>query len=119
MTAERAITAHEARIVRWMLEHAAMRDLAAYREVPVDQLRVVGGCNCGCCSLDFSKAGAAAVILADAVAVYADRQQAGLILWGSEAAITSLEVYDLHPGASERVPKISDLRTWEERGQEE
>jgi hypothetical protein len=57
-----------------------------------------------------------ALILADAVAVYPDGEQAGLILWGSDGQITSLEVYDLNPEASNRFPKTSDLRSWEQWG---
>jgi hypothetical protein len=87
---------------------------------PVEELRVVGGCDCGWSSLDFRPGawGAGAAIIADALAVYADGQQAGLILWGREGEIASLEVYDCHPGASHRFPQISNLRTFEERGRE-
>ena len=55
-------------------------------------------------------------MLADALAVYEDGQQAGLILWGKQGKITALEVYDLHPDASHRVPGIWNLRTFEEAG---
>jgi hypothetical protein len=57
-------------------------------------------------------------MVADALAVYPDAQQAGLILWGREGEIVWLEVYDCHPEASHRFPLISNMRTWEERGQE-
>jgi hypothetical protein len=52
-------------------------------------------------------------MLADAVAVYPDKQQAGLILWGRENEIVWLEVYEMHPVA-DRVPEIADLRRWED-----
>jgi len=52
--------------------------------------------------------------IADALAVYSDGQQAGLILWGRRDEIVSLEVYDCHPKASQRFPQISDLRIFEE-----
>jgi hypothetical protein len=111
---ERDITPHEAAIVEWLLERAAMRDVTAYRTNPVTALRVVGGCDCGCSSLDFrSSSSGSTTMLADAVAVYPDKQQAGLILWGRDGEIVMLEVYEMHPVA-DRVPEIADLRRWED-----
>lgn len=111
---ERDITAHEAAIIEWLLEHAATRHVSAYRTNPVTALRVVGGCDCGCSSLDFhSDSSGPTTMLADAVAVYPDKQQAGLILWGRDGAIVMLEVYEMHPVA-DRMPGIADLRRWED-----
>jgi len=116
---ERTVTPIEAAVVEWLLDHAPVGDVAAYRLQPVEELRVVGGCGCGCSSLDFRPDGArGARIIADALAVYADGQQAGLILWGRGGEIVSLEVYDCHPKASQRFPQILDLRTFEEHGRE-
>jgi hypothetical protein len=111
---ERAITPHEAAIVEWLLEHAPTRDVTAYRSQPISELRITGGCDCGCASLDFySTSAGPATILADAVAVYPDKQQAGLILWGRANEIVMLEVYEMHPVAN-RVPEIADLRRYED-----
>ncbi len=113
-TAPRDITLHEVEIVEWLLENAAMRDIAEYRTKSVSALRVVGGCDCGCSSLDFhSEVGGPKTMLADALAVYPDRQQAGLILWGRDGEVVMLEVYEMHPVA-DRVPEIGDLRRWED-----
>jgi hypothetical protein len=81
---------------------------------------VVHGCNCGCASLNFQPKASAggAKIIADAVAAYPDGRQAGLILWGRGGKIVWLEVYDFDPGASHRFPEVSNLRTWEQRGQD-
>ena len=111
---ERDITAHEAAIIEWLLDHAAMRDVTAYRAKAIPALRVVGGCDCGCASLDFlSKTSGPATMLADAVAVYPDKKQAGLILWGRDGEIVMLEVYEMDPVA-DRVPEIADLRRYED-----
>ena len=111
----RAITPKEAALVEWLLDHAAIGDITAYRG-PLPELQVVGGCACWCASLDFAERKGGARIIADALAVYPDGLQAGLILWGRSGEIVSLEVYDLHPGASHRVPEIANLRTFEQTG---
>ena len=109
---DRAIAPNEASVVRWLLDHAPVGDLTAYRIHPVELLRVVKGCDCGCSSLDFQPdAWGGAAIIADALAVYSDGQQAGLILWGRAGEIVLLEIYDCHPLASHRFPEISNLRT--------
>ena len=110
---DRAITPDEAAIVRWLLDHAPVGDVTTYRMHLVEDLRVVKGCDCGCSSLNFQTDGwSRADIIADALAVYEDGQQAGLILWGREGELVLLEVYDCHPNASFRVPKMSNLRDW-------
>jgi hypothetical protein len=115
---KRPVNAQEAEVIRWLLDHASVRDSADYRLKPIEQLRVVGGCSCGCTSLDFipKEQKGKAEIVADAVAVYLDGAQAGLILWGRDGNIESLEVYDYHPESSHRFPDISDLHTFEELG---
>jgi hypothetical protein len=74
---------------------------------------VLEGCKCGCASLDLqANAWGGAKIIADAFAVDSDGQQAGLILWGRDAEISLLEVYNCHPNASHRFPEITDLRSF-------
>jgi len=111
---ERGITPHEAAIIEWLLQHASVCDVTGYRTKLVATLRVVGGCDCGCSSLDFSaNIRGPKTMLADAVAVYPDKQQAGLILWGCDGEIVMLEVYEMHPVA-DRIPEITDLRRYED-----
>jgi len=114
---DRAISPNEVRVVSWLLDHALV-DVTAYRLHPVEGLRVVGGCSCGCASLYFELEGQRgdAQMLADVLAVYPDGEQAGLILWGREGEIVWLEVYDFQPGSSHRVSDVSNLCTWDELG---
>jgi hypothetical protein len=115
---ERAITVDEAAVVRWLLEHAPVGDVTAYRLQPVEELRVVAGCDC-CSSLEFRPNGwGGASIIADAWAVYSDGHRDDLILWGRDGEIVLLEVVDYHSDASRRFPQVSNLRTFEERGRE-
>jgi hypothetical protein len=115
---DRPITETEAAVVQWLLDHAAMGDISAYRAHSPGTLRVVGGCTCGCVSLDFLPKAPGGKIVADALAVYPDGQEAGLILWGRDGEIASLEVYDHHPDASHRPLELANLRTWEQRGED-
>src|SRR5258708_4278680 len=110
---DRPIAPHEAAVVRWLLDNAPVRDVTPYLADPPEGLRVVGGCDCGCTSLEFQPRGAPTVMIADAVAVYPDGQQAGLILWGRDGKVVHLEVCEMDTGASHRVPEIADLRIWE------
>jgi len=114
---DRAISPSEVKVVKWLLDHASV-DVTAYRLQPVERLRVVGGCICGCTTLDFKplEQHRGKKILADELAVYPDGQQAGLILWGREGEIVMLEVYDSQPGSSHRFPDVSNLCTWDELG---
>ena len=114
---DRPITVTEAAVVRWLLDHAAMGEISAYASQAPEKLRVVGGCDCGCVSLDFLPKASGGKIIADALAVYPDGREAGLILWGRGGEIASLEVYDLHPNASHRSLELAHLRTWEQRGE--
>ena len=103
---ERTVTAHEADVVRWLLEHAPFDDVTPYLRQPLEDLRVYEGCDCGCLSLHFQPpARRETRMLADALAVYPDGQQANLILWGSGSEITWLEINQFDPRASHRFPE--------------
>ncbi len=107
----RLLSEQESSVVRWLLEHAAIGNGRTYRVADVDALRVVGGCGCGCSSLTFEPDGPSERI-ADAIAEYSDGAQAGLLLWGVDGRVSSLEVYDFDPNASHRFPTLAELRTW-------
>jgi hypothetical protein len=109
---ERAITADEAAVVRWLLDHAPVGDVTAYRLQHVEELRVIGGCDC-CSSLEFRPKGwGGAGIIADAWAVYSDGHRDDLILWGRDGEIVLLEVVNYHREASHGFPQISELRNF-------
>ncbi|HXA51981.1 MAG TPA: hypothetical protein VNV86_16810 [Candidatus Acidoferrum sp.] len=110
MPGDRQIAAHEAVVVRWLLDHAAVGEVTDYRIQPVEDLRVTKGCDCGCFSLAFQpRAWGGARIIADSWAVYSDAQKADLILWGREGEIVLLEIVDNDPRLPHRFPEISNL----------
>ena len=114
---DRGISPNEVKVVKWLLDRALV-DVTAYQLQPVEQLHVVGGCICGCTTLHFKplEQQKDKKVLADELAVYADGQQAGLILWGHEGEIVMLEVYDCQPGSSRCFPDLSSLCTWDDLG---
>ncbi len=115
----RIVTAQEAAVVGWLLDNAPFCDVTPYRRHALEGLRVVEGCDCGCFSLHFQPRGQGGTsMIADALAVYPDGQQANLILWGRDGEITWLEIVEYDPRAPHRFPEISNLRTWEQRGLE-
>ena len=75
---DRPITAEESAVIQWLLDHAAVGDVAEYRRRPVEELRVVGECDCGCPSLFFSAELRHIGRIADAMAVL---YQTDLLLW--------------------------------------
>jgi hypothetical protein len=97
---DRAISPNEVKVVKWLLDHALV-EVTAYRLQPLEHLRVVGGCTCGCTTLHFKPLELlrGKKMLADELAIYPNGQQAGLILWGLEGEIVMLEVYDSQPGS--------------------
>src|SRR5258708_15120258 len=109
MPDDRQIAPHEAVVVQWLLDHAAVGDVKAYRIQPVDDLRVTKGCDCGCFSLFFQPLASGGVrMVADSWAVYSDGQKADLILWGREGKIVWLQIVDYDPRLPHRFPEISN-----------
>ncbi len=114
----RPITDKEASVVRWLIEHPGPNEPTGAWSVRAEGLRVVGGCDCGCRSIDFVPDKEGSRPVRDALGTTTDGRKNGLILWGTDCEIHSLEVYDLDPLASHELPEVCSLRTWEERGNE-
>ena len=116
----RTITEGEIAVLRWLLEHAAVADGAAYRAKPLERLQPSPCCDT-CAGLLFYEAQPIKIgfqMLADALAVYPDGQIAGVLLWASGGEFAWLELHDTFTdGTAKRFPETSDLRTWEQHGQ--
>ena len=64
-------------------------------EATLDALRVVGGCGCGCTSIDFEANAPGGEPYAEGNGTTADGIPVGLILWERDKRFTGLEVYML------------------------
>ena len=119
-TLSRAITEAEIAVLRWLLEHAAVTDVALYQAKALDRLQAWPCCE-ECAGLLFQDAQHIKIgfeMLADALAVYPDGQIAGVLLWASGGEFAWLELHDINAiGTAKRFPGTSDMRTWEQRGQ--
>ena len=71
-----------------MLRNASRAGNLEHLVSTVEQLDVVGGCDCGCASIDFRESDENDHPLADASA-----PGGGLILWGSSDSIEGLEMF--------------------------
>jgi hypothetical protein len=93
----RLLSAPERALIIRLLEHAGK---AQPPLTDLDDLRVVGTCDCGCGTIDLEPISTEAPtdrpgILADAYGTVQAGHGVGLILWGTAANVSSLEIYSL------------------------
>ena len=89
------------------VEAAVVARLHAINELPVpsatdlEALQVVGGCGCGCASVDFLPDTGGGKVLADGYGVTPSGVEVGLLLWGRDGQLSGLEIYMLAEDTSE------------------
>jgi hypothetical protein len=116
MKSERPITTSEVAVIRWLLANAPRTDIPFNLNQSITALRIIGGCACGCSSVEFLARDSTRVPVADALVQWPDGSKAGVILWAQAGGLAGLEVYDMDPGASHRPITAESLRTYEEEG---
>ncbi len=107
----RAVTRMEIDVIRAALEVGPISKTA--RRLSIESLCVVGQCDCGCDSVDFEQPlpEAGSKPIADAVGATPSGGDVGVIVWGTNAIITGLEIYDLGAGAADlRLPDPRSIR---------
>ena len=116
----RAISPEEIAVLRATLERAPTAPEHAALATRLDQLKVIGGCGCGCDSVDFARSDRdpIATRLGDGIGTTPAGGTVGIIVWGRGTEITSLEIYSL--GAEEndlRLPLPDSIQRtpWEPR----
>lgn len=97
--APRRIAPAEAAVIREALDRAPTTSPLTGL-VAIEDLQVVGQCECGCDSIDFIPADTElhSHPVADGTGTTPAGGTVGIIVWGTDDAITSLEVYDLGAG---------------------
>jgi hypothetical protein len=92
---KRGITADEAAVIRAALERVAVSPEVHALAATIHHLGVVSRCTCGCDSIDFEEYDSTRPVhpIADGVGTTPDGTSVGIIVWGSQNAVTGLEVY--------------------------
>lgn len=111
----RPLTNEERTLVEWMLINGGEQSRAYLKQLAL--ATVVGGCPCGCASIDFSIDGNPRPIgplelLADFL--YGGKEDlAGAFVFAINGQLAGLEVYGLACDAPTTLPKIESLRPFE------
>ena len=112
----RPINDDEVRVISTALQRCPEIPEAPALVPTLGDLRVVGGCECGCASVDFAIAKPEQRIpIADGLGMLANGERVGVIVWGTPNAVTGLEIYDMSASAT-GLP-LSHLRSvspWED-----
>jgi hypothetical protein len=112
-TEPRQVTQEEADVIRAALDCAASTAPLVGLLRPLGELRVVGRCECGCDSIDFIPAETErhSRPLADGIGTTPAGGTVGIIVWGTDDAVTSLEIFDLGAGDGHvRLPVPESIR---------
>ena len=116
---DRPISAIEAEVVDWLLAHPGPKEpLGPWVTAPAE-LRVTGGCDCGCASVDFASASGSPDerrVIREAVGRTVEGNLVTVMLWGTAAEVLELEV--VGNDGTGRLPNVDSLRTWEQHGED-
>jgi hypothetical protein len=95
----RPLSAQEAKLLSWLLDHGKPSARQYLREV--DGLRVVSRCGCGCASIDFIQApGAPVEVLSDHQWRDADGHLFGVFTFEKQGKLAGLELWSIDGGAT-------------------
>jgi hypothetical protein len=119
----RRIPREIARIVEWLVDHPSHAEPVGPLSGPISNLTIAGGCDCGCGSLTFVDDTRDARPIRDAFIRFDDGLDALVVLWARSGdrgrlELTELEFVPGDPRTAHRVPRVSELRTWEMLGQD-
>jgi hypothetical protein len=112
---DRPLTAEEATLVRWLLEHGNS-DACGFLPQLTDA-RVVSHCPCGCASIDFAiggavpPAGSGLHVLSDYRWQAADESLFGVFVFAKGGKLAGLEVWSIDGrSAAASLPEVEQLR---------
>jgi hypothetical protein len=111
--ANRQLTDHEYRLVRWMLEHGSSEAAAFLSQLDLAEV-TAWRCPCGCASIDFQirgrpKAPPGVHPIADFL--FGDEENlSGIFVYEKDGVLSGLEVYGLAGEAPKFLPEPKVLR---------
>jgi len=111
----RPLSPHEVTVIRAAIARAPAGDVAPGLLEALEDLRVVRRCDCGCDSVDFVAHDPARPSrpLADGFGETPAGGAVGIIIWGTNDAVTGIEVYDLGAGSEDiKLPVDTSIRPW-------
>ena len=114
VTIDRPITLEERSVIRATLERAAVSPGYESLATKLEHLRAVERCGCGCDSVEFYiDRDRPSEPISDGIGQTAAGGTVGIIVWGTEEAVTGIEVYDLGAGHGDlKLPVPSSIRAW-------
>ena len=112
----RPINDDELRVIRSALECCAETPEVSELVPTLANLRVVGGCECGCASVDFAATTPEQrQPIADGLGILTNGEHVGVIVWGTSTVVTGLEIYDMSATASGLpLSQVKSIVRWEE-----
>jgi hypothetical protein len=112
----RSISDAEVAVIRAALERAPVAGVAVPSLDGLHTLRAVDRCGCGCDSVDFALHDPAqpSKPLADGIGLTPTGGMVGVLVWGREAEVTGLEIYDLGAGDDDlRLPSPTSIQPFD------
>ena len=112
----RPINDDEVRVIGAALQRCAEIPEASALVPTLPNLRVVGGCECGCASVDFAiTTPEQRRPIADGLGILTNGECVGVIVWGTPDAVTGLEIYDMSASATGlSLSQLQSVIPWEE-----
>jgi hypothetical protein len=114
-TPNRPVSETEAACISLTLERAPAIADASALIAAIGNLRVIGGCDCGCASVDFENDSSEhSRPIADGIGKTARGGDVGVIVWGTSNAITGLEIYGRGAGDDDlNLPELNSIASWD------
>lgn len=113
--ANRELTAHELRLVRWMLENGGPDATSFLPQLELAEV-TPWRCPCGCASINFQIRGLAEARLGvHPIADFVFGQEvslSGIFVYENDGILSGLEVYGIGGDAPARLPESEELRVF-------
>jgi hypothetical protein len=112
----RPINDDEVRVIQTALRRCAEISNASGLVRSLPNLQVVGGCECGCASVDFAiTTPELRRPIAEGIGILTNGERVGVIVWGTSDVVTGLEIYDMSATATGLpLSQLQSVIPWDE-----